>query len=583
MVVGCFLLLLHGYDNKDCTDRLDLMMASLFASCRLRPVLSRLWLVILLSSFSLLSACASRSMVHRFNNNVEAPYLQGQQAKAYQRLVPQLSRAAPRDRLLLLLQAGTILHSMQRWDASTQLFTDALALSDTYTKSVSEDLRTFFLNDAVKRYYPENFERVLLLYYLAVNQLMQHNLPRAYQYFKRMNEELQLIRDYDAAFKENYAARYLYALVATALGEYETARVQYNNLIAAGKQQKAVPSGEQTASAQLQQLGEAGLLTLVFAAKQKQGIASPASPGTAAAPAVPLHFSVYGASNVLKRTQLEAADTAELAAMFAASAPASDSILSAAPTAATRVVLSADRLAQLYPRLGQVVFIHEQGVAPYKVSRGRLGGEPLFETELKVALGAILLSQNFAALSYGQLFFWLAAAENPIPAFNQRRLAQAQLMLTGESMPVPLAAPLSSLQTSYADSVMANFNDRYEHYVRRHTRSLVTKVATVLVASITTSTALAATDNAALGAIVGFFINTLGGSIVKETLQPDLRAWSLALAELSVTRGFFLPGTYTFKLVSAESSAVSPRVLSLSAEAVTVKAGETVFVYARSY
>ncbi|BBM88751.1 hypothetical protein COTS27_00436 [Spirochaetota bacterium] len=554
-----------------------------------------------LGVISVLTTCSFRQNSKTYSDDIERPYLNGQWAKAYSRIAPKLERARPKDKLILLLQAGTILHTMQEWQKSAELFEEALALSDTYTKSASENFRAFFLNDSVKRYVPENFERILIFYYLASNYIMDADLKRAYQYFKRMSDELALIRDFDANYKENYVVRYLYALVAEALDRNEEARVQYNNILAT------------STDATLKKAAQAGLYALAIKENdvldieryQAHGedivIYQNPYPDLTSLPSPLLNEEIDPLAAAIFNTNVNTDTGADIDTDVDADI---DTDISTDVDADVDIAVDTDIDAEVdvnmdadigtdvkvaaelslkddYAQLGSVVIFHESGLAPYKVSRGKIAGDREFEFALKGAIGIALLKRDFNVLSYGQLFFWVTSAENPVPVFKRRETnpsPQSMVITINDDKKV---MPL--LRTSYSDVVIQNFNEQYPRYVNRHALSAVTKVATVIVTSAVTASQINKNNKSGLGDIAGFFINLLGGALINKTLKPDLRSWTLAYDTLQVYRVFFLPGTYQLAFEKKQGGSGERTFSALSHYEVVVKPGETTFVHAYSY
>lgn len=79
---------------------------------------------------------------------------------------------ASRDELLYLLQKGLVLHQAGRWDESNRTFEAAeRRADDLYTKSVSQAVASWIINDTTVAYRAEPFEMAMVPYYRALNYI----------------------------------------------------------------------------------------------------------------------------------------------------------------------------------------------------------------------------------------------------------------------------------------------------------------------------------------------------------------------------------------------------------------------------
>lgn len=137
-------------------------------------------------------------------------------------------------RLLYLLEAGTLMHVAGSYEKSNLAFLEADELVEKLKKNIGKEIGAFFLSDVEQNFIGESFERVLIKMYIALNYLMLGDEQKAFNYFRKMNYELQEMKYEEASYRQDNGARYLYALLAESLGEYNKARVQYNNMILLG-------------------------------------------------------------------------------------------------------------------------------------------------------------------------------------------------------------------------------------------------------------------------------------------------------------------------------------------------------------
>jgi len=145
---------------------------------------------------------------------------------------PLAENARSRDRLLYLMEAGIILHTMGSYENSNNALREAEALADAAVKSVSKSAAAFLLNDTKNAFIGENFERVQIKFYIALNYLLLGDIESAKRYFRRLNYELRDMKFFDAEFKQNICARYIDAVISEQLENFNDARVEYNNISA---------------------------------------------------------------------------------------------------------------------------------------------------------------------------------------------------------------------------------------------------------------------------------------------------------------------------------------------------------------
>ena len=133
------------------------------------------------------------------------------------------------DELLYLLDAGLSLHQADRWEESNAYF--ALAEKhvglNNYT-SVSEQAGTLLTGENTKAYRGEDFEKVLIHVYKALNFAMLGGIEDSLVEARLVNRRLeQLKREGEKPYKQNAFARYLSAILYEAEGEFNDAYVDY--------------------------------------------------------------------------------------------------------------------------------------------------------------------------------------------------------------------------------------------------------------------------------------------------------------------------------------------------------------------
>ncbi|MGZ3697896.1 MAG: COG3014 family protein [Bdellovibrionota bacterium] len=134
-----------------------------------------------------------------------------------------------KDLLLYLLDLGLTLHTEGKFEESIQAFlrADKLAEIKDYT-SIAAETATVLASDNIKDYKGEDFEKVLINTYLAMNYALLGDRENAEVEARRVNHKLQLmVTEGKRKYKQNAFARYLSATLYEADGDYNNAYVDY--------------------------------------------------------------------------------------------------------------------------------------------------------------------------------------------------------------------------------------------------------------------------------------------------------------------------------------------------------------------
>jgi uncharacterized protein len=142
-----------------------------------------------------------------------------------------VTEADSKDKLLYLMEAGVVLHSKGDYPSSNKAFMQADQIADEINVSISKSALSFILSDEESNFLGENFERVMIKLYIALNYLCLNQPENAKRYFQKVEFELKDMKFSDAKYKQNLFARYLDAITSESLGKYNDARVQYKNLL----------------------------------------------------------------------------------------------------------------------------------------------------------------------------------------------------------------------------------------------------------------------------------------------------------------------------------------------------------------
>jgi hypothetical protein len=164
---------------------------------------------------------------------IDHAFFAGRYDEATQRLRDGLEKVGEgQDQLLYLLDLGLALHTAGQYQESNRYFLKAADVADIkdYT-SLADEAGTLFTSDNIKHYQGEDFEKVLIHAYLAINFTMMNAFEDAMVEARRVNSMLYRMK---TEGKRNYKlssfARYLSAMLYEATGEFEDARIDYQKM-----------------------------------------------------------------------------------------------------------------------------------------------------------------------------------------------------------------------------------------------------------------------------------------------------------------------------------------------------------------
>lgn len=133
------------------------------------------------------------------------------------------------DELLLLLELGVAYHTAGNYEQAISTFQQAEKLSDltSYT-SLSQEAGSVLLNDTIKTYRLDDYEKVLISAYLAMDYTFLKKWESALVECRRINHQLdQMIAAGNVTYQKNAFAKYLAALLFENENEYNDAWVDY--------------------------------------------------------------------------------------------------------------------------------------------------------------------------------------------------------------------------------------------------------------------------------------------------------------------------------------------------------------------
>lgn len=139
-----------------------------------------------------------------------------------------------KNKLLYYLNKGTIFWMNQKYDSSISYFRKADYFVEDYEKNYTQSIASFLVNKNVTTYTGEDFEKVLLHYYGALNYLALGDLDAALIEAKRMLIKMQRNTDKyksNNKYKRDAFAHHLLGVIYDAKREYNDAYIAYKNAL----------------------------------------------------------------------------------------------------------------------------------------------------------------------------------------------------------------------------------------------------------------------------------------------------------------------------------------------------------------
>lgn len=136
------------------------------------------------------------------------------------------------DEVLHLVELGTIYHSAGRYQEAIETFQRAekIASATDYT-SISQEAGSVLVNESVKTHRLDNYERVLISMYLAIDFTLLGKWEGALVEARRVNHQLsKMIREGHPTYTHNGFAKYLAAMLFERNREWNDAWVDYKQL-----------------------------------------------------------------------------------------------------------------------------------------------------------------------------------------------------------------------------------------------------------------------------------------------------------------------------------------------------------------
>lgn len=185
------------------------------------------WGGLALASLLLLSGCAGDYVAR--TRGVRAAY----QAEDYPGALEALDAAAragmEKDRLLVLLDKGMVLHAAGKWAESNAVLEDAEKLSQQldYT-SVTEEAGALLSTERQRAYRGEDFEKLMISVLQALNYAELGEAESAMVEVRQVNERLEkMVSDEKKPYQQLAIARYLGGVIREDQRDWDSAYIDY--------------------------------------------------------------------------------------------------------------------------------------------------------------------------------------------------------------------------------------------------------------------------------------------------------------------------------------------------------------------
>jgi hypothetical protein len=173
-------------------------------------------------------ACASWTPADR---EIDALMREGRYREAAARLEQAQSRYGDRSQLLYALERALILHYAGDYAESNAAFERAKALADAaYTRSATQELVSWALNDRVRDYSGANFERAMIHVFAALNYTQLDRPEAALVEVRQLDH---LLKTFETEYGDSYAYRrdafglFLSGMLYEDAAEWDDAYVAY--------------------------------------------------------------------------------------------------------------------------------------------------------------------------------------------------------------------------------------------------------------------------------------------------------------------------------------------------------------------
>ncbi|MBP1649611.1 MAG: hypothetical protein H6Q30_3056, partial [Bacteroidetes bacterium] len=179
-------------------------------------------------SFLLLAGCAMRSDLYR---DVDQSIVSGKYAVAASTVKANREEFGETNSVLFNLEVGLLSHYGAQHAESNEMFLEAeRKMEELYTKSISTEAAAALLNDNLLPYEGEDFEKVLVNLFLALNFAQMGEIEEALVEARKVDLKLkEYSKHYEEknTYKQDAFARYVMGALYEAGGEMNDAFISY--------------------------------------------------------------------------------------------------------------------------------------------------------------------------------------------------------------------------------------------------------------------------------------------------------------------------------------------------------------------
>lgn len=172
-------------------------------------------------------SCASKpDYAGRLDEAVDAGNYEGALAVIEESQTPAKGKDKPKyplypegDKILYSLDKGTLEHYAGQYEASAQDMQDAeRAIEDAYTKSLTQEIGSYFADDTVKDYSGEDYEDIYANVFSALNYYQQGDAEGAGAEIRKITEKIKFLADkYVVKEDSSVSAKKIAAFVKNAI------------------------------------------------------------------------------------------------------------------------------------------------------------------------------------------------------------------------------------------------------------------------------------------------------------------------------------------------------------------------------
>lgn len=183
------------------------------------------WLALL--GLLLLSGCATDYVAR--TQGARRAYEGEDYARALRALEAEEKQGSEKDRLLVLLDRGMVLHAAGQWEESIRVLAEADRLSGMLDAiSVSEEAGALLSNERQRAYRGEDFEKLMISVLQALNYAQLGQDEEALVEVRRVNERLEkMVVDEKKPYEQLAIARYLGGVLREDERDWDGAYIDY--------------------------------------------------------------------------------------------------------------------------------------------------------------------------------------------------------------------------------------------------------------------------------------------------------------------------------------------------------------------